>query len=110
MTVTADGRWPRRYHGRVRHRGGEAPDDPPPTLPTGELPLVRGGEIGRYIVLEQIGQGGVGRVVAAYDPQLERRVAVKVLRRDPDADAASYGRRERVLREARALARVVDPN
>ncbi len=65
--------------------------------------------LGRYILLEQLGAGGMGLVFAAYDPQLDRRVALKLLRRelasDVDGDA-----RARVLREARAMARLSHPH
>ena len=68
----------------------------------------RGASIGRYLILEKLGEGGMGVVLAAYDPQLDRRVALKLLRAAPGhLDDAM---RERVLAEARALARVVHPN
>lgn len=38
------------------------------------------GSIGRFIVLDRVGSGGMGDVFSAYDPQLDRRVAVKVVR------------------------------
>lgn len=60
--------------------------------------------VGHMPVLERIGGGGMGVVFAAYDPRLERRVAVKVLHRE-DARAI-----QRALREARALARVTHAN
>ena len=47
--------------------------------------IVPGTVIGRYVVVDHIGAGGMGSVYAAYDAQLERRVAIKVLR--PDARA-----------------------
>jgi len=56
--------------------------------------------LGRLVLESQIGAGAMGTVFAAYDPRLERRVAVKVLR---SADA-------RVLAEARALAKLQHPN
>lgn len=60
--------------------------------------------LGRYTVLEALGRGAMGTVYAAYDPQLDRRVAVKLLhRRDADANAA-------LLAEAQALARLSDPH
>jgi tetratricopeptide (TPR) repeat protein len=71
--------------------------------------LPRGTTIGRYVVLERIGRGGMGVVHAAYDPELDRKVAVKVLvpRGSDEADAAA---RQRLVREAQAMARVTHPN
>ncbi len=63
--------------------------------------------IGRYLVLEQIGRGGMGYVYAAYDDMLDRKVAVKVLR---DDDLPEEEERARFLREAQALARLSHPN
>ena len=78
---------------------------PDPTGPTG-MAWTRGSEVGRFLVLEKIGSGGLGTVVAAYDPQLDRRVAIKRLH----VAASTVEMRERELREARALARVIHPN
>ncbi len=64
--------------------------------------------IGRYFVIEELGSGGMGEVYAAYDRDLDRRIAIKVLHRDlNDVDGR---RRERLLREAQAMARVNHPN
>ena len=63
-----------------------------------ELPPA--GNIGRFTVLHRVGGGRTGRIYAAYDPHLDRRVAVKVLRGDAD----------RSVREARALARLSHAN
>ncbi|HYV43819.1 MAG TPA: zf-HC2 domain-containing protein, partial [Myxococcaceae bacterium] len=41
--------------------------------------LPRGSSIGRYVVLDRVGSGGMGVVYAAYDPELDRRVAIKLL-------------------------------
>jgi tetratricopeptide (TPR) repeat protein/predicted Ser/Thr protein kinase len=64
--------------------------------------------IGRYTVRRLIGAGGMGRVFAAYDPQLGRDVALKLIRPDRGRNAARA--RTRLLREARALARLHHPN
>lgn len=62
---------------------------------------------GRYVVLGVLGRGGLGVVHAAYDPELDRKVALKVV----DARAPGAERlRERLRREAQALARLSHPN
>jgi hypothetical protein len=64
----------------------------------------RGDRIDRYVVLDLVGAGAMGAVYAAFDPDLDRKVAVKLLHaRVPDGDT-------RMLREAQALARVAHPN
>ncbi|MEX1362983.1 MAG: serine/threonine-protein kinase [Nannocystaceae bacterium] len=71
--------------------------------------LPSGSHIGRYVVLFKEGRGGMGVVYAAYDPQLDRKVAVKVLaKRSRPTD--SRGSNDRMLREAQALARLSHPN
>ena len=62
--------------------------------------------LGQYYLLETIGSGAMGVVFAAYDPDLDRKVAIKLLRAGPDD---SQGR-QRLQREARALARLTHPN
>ncbi|MCA9653190.1 MAG: serine/threonine protein kinase [Myxococcales bacterium] len=64
--------------------------------------------IGRYTVLSRVGEGASGVVYAAHDPQLDRKVALKVLRADL---ALSSGRAAQWLaREAKILARLSHPN
>lgn len=61
---------------------------------------------GRFELREQIGQGGMGVVYRAFDPQLERTVAIKLI----DIRGFAMSLRERALREARSLARLAHPN
>ena len=63
-------------------------------------------EIGRYLIVDELGRGAMGMVFRAYDPQLDRRVALKLIRGDPASEAA----RVRLLREAQAMARLQHPN
>lgn len=65
-----------------------------------------GARIGRYVVIGRLGAGGMGSVYAAYDAQLERRVAIKVLQ----PSARGTGGHTRLLREAQAMARLAHPN
>src|SRR5262245_63737308 len=64
-----------------------------------------GPTLGRYRLERELGTGGMGVVHAAFDPDLERRIALKVLRTGGGGDAE-----KRLLREARAMARLVHPN
>jgi len=65
-----------------------------------------GTRIGRYVVTGRLGEGGMGMVCSAWDPDLDRKVAVKILRARDDSERA----RSRLLREAQALARLSHPN
>jgi tetratricopeptide (TPR) repeat protein len=69
--------------------------------------LAIGSQVGRYQILGPLGRGGMGEVYAAYHPDLERRIALKIVEESgPD----SAERRARLLREARAIARLSHPN
>ena len=70
--------------------------------------LPPGATVGRYVVLECAGEGGMGVVYAAHDFALDRRVSLKLVRSGPGKDAEL--RRARLLGEAQALARVSHPN
>jgi eukaryotic-like serine/threonine-protein kinase len=72
-------------------------------------PFRRGDAIDRFTVLETLGIGGMGVVVSAYDPTLDRKVAIKVLRSDKLA-ATPEENRTRLLREAQAMARLNHPH
>ena len=76
----------------------------------GPAPLARGASIGRYVVLGLVGRGGMGEVYAAYDPELDRKVAVKLLRVTPGNGVSLTEGRQRTLREAQAIARLSHPN
>jgi eukaryotic-like serine/threonine-protein kinase len=69
-------------------------------------PLEKGSAAGRYLILNLVGRGGMGEVYAAYDPKLDRRVALKLL----NERAASPVSAERLLREAKATARLSHPS
>ncbi|MCA9694013.1 MAG: protein kinase, partial [Myxococcales bacterium] len=63
--------------------------------------------LGRYVYLKQLGEGGMGVVCAAYDPKLDRKVAIKLIR---SSATESPERRARMVREAQAMARLSHPN
>jgi serine/threonine protein kinase len=70
----------------------------------GPAPRVR---VGRYELIGRLGAGGMGVVHRAHDPELDRPVAVKLLRAEASSDDKA---RARMLREARALAKLSHPN
>jgi hypothetical protein len=70
--------------------------------------LAVGDRVGRYLVLSTLGAGGMGVVHAAYDPQLDRKVALKVLRGNLGGTTSEA--RKRLRREAQAIAQLSHPN
>jgi formylglycine-generating enzyme required for sulfatase activity len=91
----------------VSHESG---DDPSAAgaAPESEI-LARGATVGRYLVLERLGAGAMGVVYAAYDPELDRKIALKLLR--PQRTEGDQTRRQaRMVREAKAVAKVSHPN
>ncbi len=76
--------------------------EPPPSQTPGPNALV-----GRYRLLRLVGRGGMGEVYAAHDPELDRRVAIKILRADARPDDIEAAR---LLREAQAVAKLSHPN
>ncbi len=69
--------------------------------------LPRGAQVGRFLVLDLIGRGATGMVYSAYDPRLDRRVALKLLH---PAVTSNEQARTRLLREAQAIGRLSHPN
>ncbi len=75
------------------------------SLPRGSsAPMEVPERLGRYLVIQQLGAGGMGVVYKAYDPDLDRKVAVKLLR-----GHATEHTRARLLREAQAMAKLSHP-
>ncbi|HEY3357991.1 MAG TPA: tetratricopeptide repeat protein [Polyangia bacterium] len=92
------------------------PADAPASLVSGgpvgapAAPIQRGTTVGRYVILDLIGTGGMSVVYSAYDAELDRKVALKLLRPDTARGAHAAEVRARLLREAQALARLAHPN
>ncbi len=64
------------------------------------------GSLGRFQLRERLGDGGFGEVYRAYDPRLDRDVAIKILKQPNPGERVM----ERFFREARAVARLDHPN
>jgi len=82
-----------------------------PTTPAWDHPmdLGAGARVGRLLVLRKLADGGIGSVALAYDPELDRRVALKILR--PEVwNLVGTEARERLQREAMVMARLAHPN
>ncbi len=87
------------------HHSGER-TDPGQAAPA----LAKGTPIDRYVVLEPLGRGGMGEVYAAWDPVLDRKVALKLLKAEHETSSIADELRLRLMREAQALARMTHPN
>lgn len=90
------------------HTGPSEVDDV--TVVDGSAPaespsVAAGSRLGRYVLLEEVGSGGMGVVMAAYDTELDRRVALKLLR-----PHLSRRGEARMRREARSLAQLQHPS
>ncbi|MCP3098840.1 serine/threonine-protein kinase [Myxococcus sp. K15C18031901] len=83
-------------------------EEPPPEQGVGLL--TTGTRVGRYVVLGLLGEGGMGRVHAAYDPELDRKVALKLLNPDRFQGDSLDLARQRLEREARTMARLSHPH
>ena len=62
---------------------------------------------GRYRIVQEVGRGAMGVVYQAHDPEIDRMVALKVLRRDR---VTSEDLVKRFLKEAKAIGRLSHPN
>ncbi|HEY8210939.1 MAG TPA: serine/threonine-protein kinase [Myxococcaceae bacterium] len=96
-------------------RGGHTLPVLPDGTPSGSdddeaEPLERGAAVGRYDILQHLASGGMGAVYAAYDPQLDRRVALKVLAQRGRSEVSRERLQLRLQREAQAMARLTHPN
>jgi formylglycine-generating enzyme required for sulfatase activity len=69
--------------------------------------LDTGARIGRYVIVERVGTGAMGVVYGAYDPELDRKVALKLIK---PGQGVKDTARARLLREAKAIARLQHPN
>lgn len=79
--------------------------------PAGGAELSPGMVLGRYVLLDAIGRGGMGDVYAAIDPKLDRWVALKLVRvLGSYSEEVNAGLQARLLREAQAMARLSHPN
>jgi tetratricopeptide (TPR) repeat protein/predicted Ser/Thr protein kinase len=86
-----DATWAADPEGTERPVAGAGPDWP--------------ARLGHYVMLQELGRGGMGIVCAAYDQVLDRKVAIKLLQGRGNAQAQA-----RLVREAQALARLSHPN
>ncbi len=77
----------------------------PASVTAGDLDT--GARIGRYVIIERVGTGAMGVVYGAYDPELDRKVALKLIK---PGQGAKDTARARLLREAKAIARLQHPN
>ncbi len=75
-----------------------------------DLKAPEGSKIGRYEVIRALGRGGMGVVYLARDPKLDRRVALKLVKPSLSADERAGHFEKRLMREARAMAKLAHPN
>jgi predicted Ser/Thr protein kinase len=91
----------------TRTRDGTSSPAPDPAAHTTAHFAAHAARIGAYHVLRELGAGGMGVVYSAYHEDLERKVALKLVR--PDGHG-TIGGRAQIRREAQALARLSHPN
>jgi len=69
--------------------------------------LATGARIGRYVIIEKVGAGAMGVVYGAYDPELDRKIALKLIKPGHGIKDTAQAR---LLREAKTIARLAHPN
>jgi tetratricopeptide (TPR) repeat protein len=90
----------------AREIDSAGPTRPGETVPgRSDLLVERAEKIDRFVVVGKLGEGGMGVVLAAFDPTLDRKVAIKMLH---DGVSEAYG--ARLEREAKAMAQLSHPN
>lgn len=89
--------------GEMGHAQTAADSSTPTSVPSGVETLAP--RIARYSILRKLGEGGMGVVFVAYDEQLDRKVALKLIK-----GHAEPTQRARMLREGQAMARLSHPN
>src|SRR6516164_2145246 len=94
-------------HGLVRTQMPASPPLPSPPLPAAIVREVQDGAVlgGRYRLEGELGKGAMGRVLAAHDSKLDRRVAIKVV-----TGAHDPARIQRFIQEARTAGAIEHPN
>src|SRR6516162_5125533 len=94
--------------GETASVGSDTPGiDPPPASGSGTAQSWIGKVLGKYQITGVLGQGGMGVVLKAHDPMIERDVAIKILAEHLAADASALSR---FLAEAKAAGKLNHPN
>jgi len=70
----------------------------------------RGADMSRFMIIDELGAGGMGVVFSAYDPELDRKLAIKVLRPDVWKGKAVGEGKRRLMREAQAMGKLSHPH
>ncbi len=92
------------------HSATQVEDGPGATPGEAHAPIERGQSVGRYLVVATLGAGAMGVVYRAYDPDLDRALALKVVSQRADGSSRGPNEQARLLREAQAMARVSHRN